>query len=52
MFQPFERGSDPTVEGAGLGLATVAAAVQAHHGSIVATPREGGGTRFRIEVPV
>ncbi len=52
MFQPFERGPHTSVDGAGLGLATVAAAVKAHHGSIVATPRERGGTRFRIEVPV
>ncbi len=51
MFQPFDRGPDTPGEGSGLGLATVAAAARAHHGTIVVSAREGGGTCFRLEVP-
>jgi two-component system, OmpR family, sensor kinase len=51
LFQPFERGSMPQGPGAGLGLATAAAAVRAHHGSIGVEPRDGGGSRFWLRVP-
>ncbi len=52
LFEPFQRGPNATGQGVGLGLATAAAAVRAHHGTIRAEPREGGGTRFRLEIPV
>ena len=52
VFLPFHRGPGTTVSGAGLGLATAAAAVRAHHGTIGFEPRNGGGTRFWIRVPV
>ena len=51
LFEPFRRGPDPVAPGTGLGLATAAAAVRAHHGSIGFEPREGGGTRFWLQVP-
>jgi two-component system OmpR family sensor kinase len=52
LFEPFQRGPNATGPGVGLGLATAAAAVRAHHGTISAEPREGGGTRFRLEIPL
>ena len=52
LFEPFERGPDATVPGTGLGLATAAAALEAHHGLIGCDRREDGGTRFWISVPV
>lgn len=51
LFEPFQRGPDATVQGAGLGLATAAAAVRAHHGSIGVSKRQGGGARFWLQVP-
>ncbi len=52
LFEPFRRGPNATGPGAGLGLATAAAAVRAHHGMIGAEPREGGGTRFWMRIPL
>jgi two-component system, OmpR family, sensor kinase len=37
--------------GSGLGLAIVSAIVDAHHGSIMATNRPGGGACFTIQLP-
>lgn len=51
-FEPFRRGPNAVGPGAGLGLATAAAAVRAHHGSIGSEPRAGGGTRFWMRLPV
>jgi two-component system sensor histidine kinase TctE len=51
LFEPFQRGANATIPGAGLGLATAAAAVRAHHGSIGVSNREGGGARFWLQVP-
>ncbi|MES2211297.1 MAG: ATP-binding protein [Chloroflexota bacterium] len=51
LFLPFHRGPDANAPGTGLGLATAAAAVRAHHGTIGFDQREGGGTRFWISVP-
>ena len=51
LFEPFNRGSDQDRPGTGLGLATAAAAVRAHHGSIGYEPRDGGGSRFWLHLP-
>jgi two-component system, OmpR family, sensor kinase len=51
-FEPFRRGPNAVGPGAGLGLATAAAAIRAHHGSIGYVARVGGGTRFWIRLPV
>lgn len=51
-FEPFRRGPNAVNPGAGLGLATAAAAVRAHHGTLGFEPRAGGGTRFLIRLPV
>lgn len=39
-------------QGSGLGLAIVKAVVDQHQGSITVADREGGGTRFRVELPL
>jgi signal transduction histidine kinase len=52
VFEPFHRGPNAVGPGTGLGLATAAAAIRAHHGSIGFEPRSGGGTRFWIRLPV
>ena len=51
LFEPFLRGPNATGNGAGLGLATAAAAVRAHGGSIGYEPRPVGGTRFWMRLP-
>jgi signal transduction histidine kinase len=51
LFEPFQRGPDPSGLGTGLGLATAAAALHAHHGSIGFDRREHGGTRFWVSLP-
>jgi two-component system OmpR family sensor kinase len=52
LFEPFHRGPNAAGPGSGLGLATAAAAIRAHHGSIGFEPRSGGGSRFWISLPV
>lgn len=52
LFEPFQRGADTREPGTGLGLATAAASVRAHRGSIGFEPRVGGGSRFWLRVPV
>ncbi|MFD0746154.1 sensor histidine kinase [Phytohabitans flavus] len=52
LFQPFERlhgrtGSD----GFGLGLAIVASITSAHHGTVTAEPRPGGGLTVTVTMP-
>jgi two-component system, NtrC family, sensor kinase len=39
-------------EGTGLGLAITRHIVEAHGGEVTCEPREGGGTRFRIALPI
>jgi signal transduction histidine kinase len=51
LFEPFHRGANATVPGNGLGLATAAAAIRAHHGALGFEPRSGGGTRFWVRLP-
>jgi signal transduction histidine kinase len=48
LFEPFATGRP---EGVGLGLALARRIVLLHEGTIEASDREGGGTRFRIELP-
>ncbi|MBW1600797.1 HAMP domain-containing histidine kinase [Streptomyces sp. JJ66] len=55
LFEPFRRlrtertGSD---KGVGLGLSIVRSVARAHGGSVTATPREDGGLRMRVTLPV
>lgn len=49
VFEKFYRGKPG---GAGLGLAICRAVVDAHHGSISAANREGGGAVFRFTLPL
>jgi signal transduction histidine kinase len=35
----------------GLGLSICREIIEAHHGHLTATPREGGGTVFRLTLP-
>jgi len=51
LFAPFRRGRHTDAPGAGLGLAMVAAAVEAHGGSYGAEDREGKGARFWFTIP-
>jgi signal transduction histidine kinase len=50
LTEPFER-MGRTGGGFGLGLSIVASVVQAHHGSLVVTPRQPGGLEVRVELP-
>jgi signal transduction histidine kinase/response regulator RpfG family c-di-GMP phosphodiesterase len=55
VFDRFYRSTRPAPggsEGAGLGLAISRGIVELHGGRIVAESREGGGTRFRFEMPL
>ena len=52
VFEKFYRGPGPRPGGAGLGLAICRGVVEAHGGTIAAAPREGGGTVFRIRLPL
>ncbi|MES1265774.1 MAG: ATP-binding protein, partial [Variovorax sp.] len=52
MFEPFHRASTATqASGAGLGLAIVRQIARAHGGTVSYEPREGGGSRFTVELP-
>jgi signal transduction histidine kinase len=50
IFRRFHRGRARNSSGAGLGLAIVAEIAAAHHGSISAESRPGGGATFRLQV--
>jgi signal transduction histidine kinase len=51
IFEPFQRGAAARGSGAGLGLATARAAVEAHGGSLTVETRPGGGATFRMRFP-
>jgi len=54
LFERFfrtERATAAQIPGTGLGLFISRAITEAHGGRIVAAPRPGGGTVFRIELP-
>lgn len=55
VFQPFFRadpGRSRDTGGAGLGLSIVAAVVTAHGGKVEALETEGGGSTFKVELPL
>jgi len=53
IFEPFERlGRDAAVPGTGLGLSVVRGVTESHGGTIVALPRDGGGTIMRMALPL
>lgn len=53
IFEPFQRGSGMPADarGAGLGLSIARRLAAAQHGSLVATPRDGGGSVFTLRLP-
>jgi two-component system sensor histidine kinase KdpD len=55
IFAPFEQGGDPLTgkpQGIGIGLHEARTLVRRHGGSVTYAPREGGGSEFRIVVPL
>jgi PAS domain S-box-containing protein len=53
LFQPFQRlHLDKDFPGTGVGLATVASVARLHHGCVQGLAREGGGTVFKLRMPV
>jgi signal transduction histidine kinase len=54
LFEPFRRLNTDRVEsakGAGLGLSIVRSVVNAHRGTVYATPRAGGGLIITVRLP-
>ncbi len=49
VFDPFVSTKG---EGTGLGLAITRHIVESHGGSVTCRPRDGGGTRFRLALPI
>jgi signal transduction histidine kinase len=54
LFEPFRRGerAHGDIPGAGLGLFVVRRIVDAHAGTIAVTSTPGGGSTFRVRLPV
>ncbi len=53
VFEKFERGEQASaVVGSGLGLAICRGITLAHGGTLVYEPREGGGSIFRVTLPI
>lgn len=50
IFEPFRRGTGAAPGGAGLGLALARQIARHHHGDLRAFSREGGGSRFEVEL--
>jgi two-component system sensor histidine kinase CpxA len=51
IFLPFRRVAHANSDGAGLGLAIAARAIEVHHGKINARNAPGGGLNIEIELP-
>lgn len=53
LFEPFRRLAERagTPPGTGLGLSIVRSVAVAHHGTVQARPRPGGGLEVRVELP-
>ena len=55
IFAPFEQGGDPMTDkpaGIGIGLAEARAITRQHGGQLEYRPRPGGGSEFRLRVPL
>ena len=52
IFEPFRRGHGASGEGLGLGLSIVARFAQLHGGRAWAEERQGGGSAFRVFLPL
>jgi two-component system, OmpR family, sensor histidine kinase KdpD len=55
IFEPFYRApglQESSVPGVGIGLAVCRGLVEAHHGELTAGARPGGGSVFRISLPI
>ncbi len=52
VFEKFYRTDESRTGGLGLGLSIARGFVEAHDGMLTAENREGGGARFRIDLPV
>ena len=52
IFHAFQRGSEASPSGTGLGLAVVEGFVQAHGGNVTAANRPGKGAEFVMTIPV
>ena len=53
VFDRFYRADDTRrMPGSGLGLAIVRQVAEAHGGSVTAAPADGGGSEFRIAIPI
>ncbi|TCC26582.1 sensor histidine kinase [Kribbella speibonae] len=55
LVEPFQRGAERARSdhaGVGLGLAIVNSIAQAHNGTLTLTPRDGGGLRATVELPL
>lgn len=54
LTEPFQRGAERLRThhaGVGLGLAIVETIARAHDGTLLLTPRAGGGLRVTVELP-
>lgn len=56
IFEPFEQGRDPVTgnrpSGIGIGLFEARMTAERHGGTLEALPREGGGSEFRLVLPL
>ncbi len=52
IFTPFHRLAGASAGGTGLGLALVRAIAALHHADVICLPREGGGSIFRVRLPI
>jgi two-component system sensor histidine kinase KdpD len=52
IFERFQRGSNSSARGSGLGLPIARAIARVHGGKIAVAARSGGGAVFRVSLPV